>query len=312
MLGLAPASQAWREETKDAAAQETGAREPELYPSARDAMAAFLEGMAEVENFATDREQREHYLLQALDALELEGELESRATLAKQLLGVLDRTGPVNLGDLPGPLDPRTREESSATWLGTSVDVENLEVRIVLKRSKSFHWQISKRTMEQVPGWWEQLEDVDVAKAVVAERSADAAARSLPEWLRYRLQSVMPDAMRTRAFLLENWQWLGLVVLVLIGLILDRIVRFLLGRSAKRLARSERLEIPEGDLAGFERPFGIVVTALFVQSALPVLSIVDRHEGVILTATSFVLRRSCFWPPHTRCSHIDFHYITWC
>ncbi|MCP3918071.1 MAG: mechanosensitive ion channel family protein [bacterium] len=97
---------------------------------------------------------------------------------------------------------------------------------------------------------------------------------------------------------LENWQWIGLFALILFGVMLERFGRFVFYRLARRLARSSSVQVDEGSLADFARPFGMLVMAWFFVTALPVLGIGYRHaaiERVLDIAVSIVVSIAGVW-----------------
>ena len=104
------------------------------------------------------------------------------------------------------------------------------------------------------------------------EGAADAAVESsmaaqIREWLG-------EDSLLLNAdFLIENWQWIGLVGLVLVGLVFERFVSALMRRAAHRAAGNEKVTIDEKRLSGFVRPVGVMVTWYVFVALLPLLDI---------------------------------------
>lgn len=86
-------------------------------------------------------------------------------------------------------------------------------------------------------------------------------------------------------FLIENWQWLGLLSLVAVGLVFERFVSALLRRGAHRIAGTEKVSIDEKRLTGFVRPVGVMVTWYVFVGLLPLL---DIRNGTIESALGFL------------------------
>ena len=92
-------------------------------------------------------------------------------------------------------------------------------------------------------------------------------AAQIREWLGE--DSLLLDA----DFLIENWQWLGLLGLIAVGLVFERFVSAVLRRMARKAASNEKVTIDEKRLTGFVRPFGVMVTWYVFVGLLPVLDI---------------------------------------
>jgi MscS family membrane protein len=98
--------------------------------------------------------------------------------------------------------------------------------------------------------------------------------------------------LRQQAFLLENWQWIGLLLLVFAAVILDRVARWLIGRLSARFLK-ERLE--EKSLLSFERPVGLLVAALVFDALLPLLGESLEVRNVLALATGVVATVAGVW-----------------
>jgi small-conductance mechanosensitive channel len=122
-----------------------------------------------------------------------------------------------------------------------------------------------------------------------AQDAADAAAS--PGWL----SSVVPEGMRRTSFLLENWQWIGLLALVMGGVIADRltvtILRTILTRITKRfLTRSH-----EGLVRSTVRPLGILSMAVVWRLGLDALGLTGSVREVLSVAVAFLAAGAGVW-----------------
>lgn len=157
-----------------------------------------------------------------------------------------------------------------------------------LRDSGEGGWTIDESTLEEVPLAYRRLE----GRPVVAEALAELPL--LERW-RWRLRNHLPGALLARTFLLENWQWLALGLLVFLGVLADRLVRFLVARAARRLERSERVRLDPDQLANFERPFGLFVVAAVFVGALPLAGLAPSQHRVLSLAGSVVLVLGGVW-----------------
>jgi MscS family membrane protein len=79
--------------------------------------------------------------------------------------------------------------------------------------------------------------------------------------------------LRKEPLLVENWQWLGLLCLISVAVVVERLVAFVLRRMARGSARSERVDIDEDQLTRFVRPFGVMITWWLFLVMLPMLEL---------------------------------------
>lgn len=101
--------------------------------------------------------------------------------------------------------------------------------------------------------------------------AASGGATSLADLLReaFPADSLLLD----RAFLIENWQWLGLLALIGISVAFERFVAAFLRHAARRIAKNDRVRLDEEQLTRFVRPFGLMVTWWVFLALLPALTI---------------------------------------
>jgi MscS family membrane protein len=107
------------------------------------------------------------------------------------------------------------------------------------------------------------------------------------------------SVFRDQKFLIENWQWIGLLGLVVMGVALERPLRFVLQRLARKVAGNEHVVINESALTGFVRPFGVMVVWWVFVSLLPLLDIenqaVDSALGLLGSVVLSVAAITAAW-----------------
>lgn len=96
-----------------------------------------------------------------------------------------------------------------------------------------------------------------------------------------------------RAFLLENWKWLGLLALALTGVALDRVTVWLLDRGLKRGFARVGLDVVLAP--GTLRPFGILTMSLFWSVAVTLMVLPPQVQLVLGTATTFMATAAGVW-----------------
>jgi len=83
------------------------------------------------------------------------------------------------------------------------------------------------------------------------------------------LKAMLPDWATQQAFLLENWQWLALLLLILACVILDKIVSYLVSRAIRKIYDRRGTELQRKELARLGRPFGLLAGAGLWLLAMP-------------------------------------------
>ncbi len=124
--------------------------------------------------------------------------------LAAELKDVLDRTQLINVAEISD--DPM-----GAAWTLPITEVQ----QIVLNRSSDGRWLFTIATLESLDEAIVAVEKQEIVEGV--EKSVGIV--SVAQWLRANA----PPSLRGRALSLEGWQWIGILLLILIGVAANRL-----------------------------------------------------------------------------------------
>ena len=161
--------------------------------------------------------------------------------LAIALKDVVDRTRYVVMEEVPDRPDGQPY-----------VFLEREEGRIVIGAVESGEWLFTAETVAAVPALWQATRGQELAAGV------NEAPRTLPLWLRSKVSA----PWQTVHFLLETWQWLGMLLLGFAGWLLGRLAGSLLRRLVGRFL-IPRLDGLDEDLLGrLRRPVTMLVMTL--------------------------------------------------
>jgi len=121
----------------------------------------------------------------------------------------------------------------------------------------------------------------------------EAAPETPAMWLRSR----MPEGLQDRGSILEHWQWLALAVLVFLGVLVHRILTFVLvrvvgGHLARRL-KARRID--DELIRSAMRPLGLVAMAVLWWVGLYVLGLPAQALAVLLLAVKFLAIAAIVW-----------------
>ncbi len=107
------------------------------------------------------------------------------------------------------------------------------------------------------------------------------------------LREWIPDWLRGSVFLLQNWQWIGLFGLIVLGLIVGTFSRLIAFGVARRVARSRGVELKKERRIG--RPFGLVAMAGIWMAGMPFLDLPPTTYTVLMLAARFVMMVGVVW-----------------
>lgn len=197
--------------------------------------------------------------------------------VAVQLKSVLDRVAFVETEDIP--------EDTGGRSLYVWQRVEGHP--IALERVGTGEWLFSQETIDQLPKLWDAVRDRDVVEGV------EEAARTPAMWLRDQ----MPPGLRDRGFLLEYWQWLALAILIFVGVLVERVLTFVLVRvvAGHLVRRLERRRVDDALIRAAMRPLGVVAMAGLWWLGLLLLGLPAQALAILLLAVKFLAIASFVW-----------------
>jgi MscS family membrane protein len=252
-------------------AQDAAREVPAAHRTPRATMMSFLEAFYEDDGMG-----------QAVSALDLSQVPEDLRALkgpelAVQLKDVLDRTRLIDPEEIPDAPDA-----------GPYAFLSHPAGDVVIDRAAAGEWLFTAETVAAVPDLFRALEDEEVVEGV-DQIAPQAASPGL--WLRAK----MPSSLRRTAFILEAWQWLGLLVLALLGIVLDRLVVALAQVAAARWLRRRIAVVDPELLPRALRPLGLVAMAILWRLGLPFLWLPVNVLAALTVAVRFVLAAGAVW-----------------
>ena len=249
---------------------------PAHLESPRAAMGSFLNTMNMV------KEGNETQIEQAISTLDLsEVSPLVRAEIGRDLVWtlaeVLDRTGV-----------PKLKRISARTAGEPYVFETYTAGRVAIVFIDQAGWRFSTDTVAALPAILDEL---------VQQQQADGADEPdlahLPLHLRIRAQ--VPPQFKLKTVVLENWQWLGILLIILVGMILDKLVSALLSASVRfwrnRFAKGAYRDIS----ATILRPLGLMAMAFAWWAGLNMLGLAPRALVVLLVSVKFLACVSTVW-----------------
>ncbi len=212
---------------------------PPEYRSARATMRTFLEA------FYTDDGPDLETAASCLDLSQLPPSVRSLKAreLAVKLKEVLDKTRLVDLEEVPDDPDR-----------GRWVFARYSSGEIVLAPDDDGAWRFTPETVRDLGAIYTEVSPRQVASGV--ERTASAATPAL------LIRSKMPAGLRRPLLGLEGWQWLGVLLVILVGMIVGRVAGAFATTAIDRGLRRRAKGIDHVLLARAVQPAVVLVTVL--------------------------------------------------
>ena len=257
-------------------AKQAEATVPQELQSPRATMATFIHAMNDIKRGRTERIEE---ALRTLDLSEVNPLVrrERGSDLAWMLLEILDKTRRIDLERIPN-------HREGKPWVFERYG--SGAVRI--SRSEDGRWLFDRETVAALPAILDE----------VVQRKRKVEGLENDQWLpsHIRLQAQLPAWMRDRTLILQNWQWLGLLLIIAVGVVVDRLARFVARLGMRRwLHHFPQIEkrIDEADQR--LRPVGLMLMALVWWLGILLLGLPEPILLVLLVTVKLLASLAAVW-----------------
>jgi len=155
-----------------------------------------------------------------------------------------------------------------------------------LSRQPDGRWLFDNETISKLPQLFERL-----SKEAMA--SGDKTSSSAPWHLRIR--NMLPGSLTQELFGVELWRLLGIFVIVLVGVLLDRIVSVILRVMVRSWRRRSKHDAYQNVSDEIMRPLGMMLLAIIWWLGLTLLGLPEDVMVVLLVAVKFLTALSAVW-----------------
>ncbi len=271
------------DEAKPEQEGETTAQHVEQLKSPRAAVSWFLNCMNEREGLTR---------VQALEAMDLSSVTTAMhaswgGQQASILKFILDRWKLIELSELPGDNYTET----------SYILFQEPKGRIVLQRNEIeeglWGWQFSQASLDEKN--LEKLQDAFMDRVVVEGLSNSEDTLPIASRIRLFVRRLEIPLLMNKPLYLENWQWLGLFLVILFGMIVSRIVTFFLSRGLRRWFNEAKIHLDSKLEKEFARPIRIALMAWFWLLGLHVLQLPLNALEILRIAAIGVTTVGAIW-----------------
>ena len=187
--------------------------------------------------------------------------------LAVQLKEALDASGALVSTD-KAPTDPNYADEDSGLARYEDPAVAEHFDGVYVARSRNGRWLFSRDTLERIPG---------MESAV-----SGTLKRILPDWARHSFLGV------------ELWSYLGILALIFVAMLVQKLAVFIIGTYARRLM-GHRFKYLGTALRKADRPIGGLAMALVFRIGFPMLLFPIKVSQLATIATQALAAYSGVW-----------------
>ena len=263
-------------------APESAAQESPSFDSPRSTMFAFLDAVNAV------REGNDAEIAIAVASLDLSEvavtpESDEARRLARQLWSALNRIRLVEESELPATAELRSSQTSFVYFPrpfhpddeAILKRVEIGEPLIAFERLDDGRWLFSAATVSGIGALSAALSALP-AQVLVDEESLEA-----PPWVR----EIVPESLRIGQFFgVRYWQWLGLLVIIFLGILADQVLRMFLRPVVGRIVAGARVQVDERAIKELVRTAGLLAAAIVWLTLIRALALGDAVREVVLAA----------------------------
>jgi MscS family membrane protein len=250
---------------------------PANFKSPQETMNYFLKTM---KGYKTGDAAAIKLAIKALDTSKLDPttRVESAELAATKLIETLDRLEYIDIKSIPSA-------PTGETWIykKQSVSLENVyhnvEIAIGLKGKK---WLFSANTVSSISIFHESLKGVKIVSGVTA----------LTNW-KTKLKARMPAWSGSRIFILLNGQWLGIFLILLLSLLVEKTSRFIIGRYLTEVLVKKSIAFGKEKERHFTFPIGIMTFSGFWTLTVRFLELEDTHLSTFLRGGYIVFTVAC-------------------
>ncbi|MGB0238058.1 MAG: mechanosensitive ion channel family protein [Cycloclasticus sp.] len=243
--------------------------------SPRETFATFLHSMNDIKRGQPGRINKATSTLD-LSAINPLIREEKGRDLAWMLLEVIDKTKIVTLETIPN------RKEGAPY-----IFAQYQHGKISINQSTHGHWLFSQASLSSLPAIVEELSPKKRLKV------DDDNSQYIPWHIQFRQQ--LPDSLRARSFLLENWKWLGIFLSIALGIIADKFTAFSLQILVKNFRRKTRLPAFKDTPEDMLRPLAMLVMAAIWWAGLNLLALPDQAMIILLVAVKILAGIAGVW-----------------
>lgn len=192
----------------------------------------------------------------------------SGTLMAIKLIQTLDRLEKIDVSSIPD-------SSENPLWVYKKINVEidgkpkTLEISIAKGMDSNFRF--SKKTVSSIIDYRKYLSHAKVVDGVIEYQS-----------LKTKIKNAMPLFTAKKFFLIQNGQWIGIFLILILGELLKRIFNLYLGLFIEKFLARKKITFKKETRLRFLGPIGIMFLFTFWNLTIPILEFEDKILSVLL------------------------------
>jgi len=272
----------------------------EKFSSPRQTMLFFLDNISSFYKVENKEALKNAAKVFDLSNLPISQQLPAGEKLARKLIQILDRVERVNVYQSFPSTKGLRKEATRWTYSRNPPNRPDIRIELTFAKMVDGRWLLAQETAKNIDSMLDQVRELKEIKGL-------KKPLTLSEWITFRL---VGKRLQKKVFILKAWQWIGLVLLVVFGVLLDWAFRFFILRYLLRKSPITRISLKKQDLENIERPLGLLLMSIIFVLGLPVLDLSFQIYSVLDIAASFILVVAGIWVVYRFvdlfCGHLEF------
>ena len=223
--------------------------------SPRDAVERFVRSMVKIKKSEGVEKENYYVAISALDLSDVDITIkyEVGKKYSIQLMNVIDKIQKVNYKAIPENIEAKE-------WTYINKEIAGTKVIIHLNKIND-NWLFSKKTLNNLDEYEVLLKDKDAVKGVETLTTPGM-----------KLKNSLPPTFARKNFLIYNWQWVGLLSIIIFSFIIQKIFDTFFTISLNKYFKFMKDETREKVLPAV-KPLGVIVFLALTHQLIPLLEV---------------------------------------
>ncbi len=252
------------------------------YGTPRETLASFLRDVVQWREHGDNNSLKRAIRALDLSAIPSIDRAYNGERYATRLIDLVDKVAAIDAAKLQD--DPMGLAAGTVAHRFARADMPDVAIELVFTRVNGGEWLIANSTLQRIDGWTRRYDDVPPL-------SDSAKLPTLQEWVR----STVPAALKQRIAFLQAWQWIGFGILILAGILAQRIVSFFFKRFMAHVASSDRIALDTKLLNGVARPIALLATSIAFFAGVPLLDLNQSAYHVVNIGANVAMTIAVVW-----------------
>lgn len=196
--------------------------------------------------------------------------------LASQLLEIIESVENFHLEDVP------------STTAGVSYSLFRSQTgEVLIARQPNGEWLFAQETVRAAPLLMVAVDNERNNYGSATLTQADSVGAQIRGWV--------PNSLKKRTLGLERWQWLGLCILLVLGILVGTVVKTVVTWLLGKILRRRYEALTDEDLKILNAPLGLLAFVIIFRAGLRALALTQGSIGFLRTVMFLLTAFAIIW-----------------